>query len=198
MNRRNLLRSTLLTIGAATVSRQARARVFDHDYDASAELARAGWKPVFLDAHQDETLIALSDTMIPATDTPGAKAALVNRFLDLLISSESPSVQSEFIASLAYMDSSARQRYKVAFRDLTPEEKIDLLNLLAFPRPHNRQDKTGADFVGYQHFSKLKTLISEAFYSSPIGLKELGWDGSPPHGQFSGCTHSPGDHDNAG
>jgi hypothetical protein len=179
MNRRDLLRSTLLTIGAATVNWQARARVFDHDYDASAELARA-------------------DTIIPATDTPGAKAALVNRFLDLLISSESPSVQREFVASLAYMDLSATQRYKVTFRDLTPEEKNDLLHLLAFPRPRNRQDKTGADFAGYRHFSRLKTFISEAFYSSPVGLKELGWDGSPPHGQFSGCTHSPGDHDNAG
>jgi gluconate 2-dehydrogenase gamma chain len=198
MNRRDLLRSTLLTIGAATVNWQARARAFDHDYDASAEVARADWKPVFLDAHQNETLIALSDTIIPATDTPGAKAALVNRFLDLLISSESPSVQREFVASLAYMDLSATQRYKVTFRDLTPEEKNDLLHLLAFPRPRNRQDKTGADFAGYRHFSRLKTFISEAFYSSPVGLKELGWDGSPPHGQFSGCTHSPGDHDNAG
>lgn len=198
MNRRDLLRNTLLTIGAATVYRQASARVFASGDDASVELARAGWKPVFLDSHQNETLIALSDVIIPVTETPGAKAALVNRFLDLLISSESAPVQHEFLASLSYVDAGARERYRRAFVDLSDEEKNDFMNLLAFPRPHHEGDGTEADFAGYQHFSKLKAWISAAFYSSPIGHKEMGWDGSPPHGQFSGCEHSPGAHDSAG
>jgi Gluconate 2-dehydrogenase subunit 3 len=197
MNRRDLLRNALLTIGASAVNWSAEAREFAFGDDASAALARADWKPVFLDAHQNQTLIALSDAIIPVTDTPGAKAALVNRFLDLLLSSESFETQRAFLASLAYLDAGAMERYKVDFVSLTPEETDNFLSLLAYPHTHARWGETETTFIGYEHFSKLKAWIASAFYSSPIGLKELGWDGSPPHGFFSGCQHSPGEHDEA-
>jgi hypothetical protein len=38
-------------------------------------LSAADWKPKFLDAHQTETVQTIGDLLIPATDTPGAKAA---------------------------------------------------------------------------------------------------------------------------
>ena len=115
MNRRDLLRNSLLAIGAIAAKWPARARELTSADDPSVELARAEWKPVFLDTHQNETLIALSDAIIPATDTPGAKGALVNRFLDLLMSAEPVTTQTEFVTSLAYMDAGATERYKVAF-----------------------------------------------------------------------------------
>jgi hypothetical protein len=46
-------------------------------------VAKPDWKPLFLDQHQNDTVIALTEAIIPATDTPGAKAALVNRYIDL-------------------------------------------------------------------------------------------------------------------
>src|SRR5215472_10887291 len=58
------------------------------DVDAIAQTG-ANWKPQFFDAHQNETLIALTDLIIPTTNTPGAKAALVNRYLDLRYNEES-------------------------------------------------------------------------------------------------------------
>ena len=92
MKRRELFRQTLLgAIGSAVTSafrgaaaEPRHARQFPSDFDASKDLARADWKPVFLDTHQNETLIALSDMILPKTDTPGAKEALVNRFIDRL------------------------------------------------------------------------------------------------------------------
>lgn len=197
MNRRDLLRNSLLAIAAVTVNWPAKAREFTSGDDPSVELARADWKPVFLETHQNETLIALSDAIIPATDTPGAKAALVNRFLDLLLAAEPISTQHAFLASLAYLDSGAMERYKVPFSALTPEEKEDFLSLLAYPQTQARWGETEKEFAGYEHFSKLKVWISSAFYSSPVGLKELGWDGSPAHGFFAGCQHSAEEHGDA-
>jgi hypothetical protein len=197
MNRRELLHNSLLAIGAITVKWPARARELVSGEDPSVELARADWKPIFLETHQDETLIALSDAIIPATDTPGAKAALVNRFLDLLLSAESAPAQNEFLTSLTYLDAEAMERYKVAFLALAPEEKGDFLSLLAYPHTRTGWGETEKQFIGYEHFSKLKSWISGAFYSSPIGLKQLGWDGSPAHGFFSGCQHSPEEHGDA-
>jgi hypothetical protein len=197
MNRRDLLRNSLLAIGAITVKWPARARELASGDDPSVELARADWKPIFLQTHQNETLVALSDAIIPATDALGAKAALVNRFLDLLLSAESVPTQHAFLASLTYLDAEAMEQYKVAFLALTPEEKNDFLSLLAYPHTQAGWGETEKQFTGYEHFSKLKTWISSAYYSSPIGLKELGWDGSPAHGFFAGCQHSPEEHRDA-
>src|SRR5260370_29843858 len=67
--------------------------------DASKDLAAPGWKPLFLDEHQNETLIVLSDLMIPATDTPGAKQPLVNPFTDLVLAAQTPETQRAFLNS---------------------------------------------------------------------------------------------------
>lgn len=148
-----------------------------------------------MDEHQNETVIALSDLIIPATDTPGAKAALVNRFLDLLMSAETAETQRAFVAALSYIDGACMERYKAAFLYVAPEQQIEFLNLLAYPHTHETWHEQNQPFPGHDHFEKLKSWISGAYYSSPIGLKEIGWDGSFPHGLFSGCGHASGEHD---
>jgi len=102
--------------------------------DASQDLSAPNWKPLFFDNHQNETLILLSDLIIPATDTPGAKEALVNRFIDLVLSAESNERQRSFLDSLGYLDGESMRRYKSAFRYLKRDEQDDLLHSLAYPR----------------------------------------------------------------
>lgn len=195
MNRRELLRTTLLAAlcGNPAVA-ESIERAFAQSSDASKELERADWKPIFLDDHENETLILLSDLIIPATDTPGAKAALVNRFMDLLMSVEIAETQRAFVAALAYLDSACMARYKSAFLYVPHNQQIEFLNLLAYPHSHQTWGEPVEAFPGHMHFEKLKSWIVGAYYSSPIGLKELGWDGTFPHGVFSGCEHSGSEH----
>ena len=198
MNRRELFRSTLLGAVGASVSTApglASARELPAGYDASKELERADWKPVFLDDHQNATLIALSDLIIPASSTPGAKEALVNRFLDLLMSAEMAETQRAFIAALAYIDGECMQRYNAAFVYVPVEQQREFLGLIAYPHSLETWHEETPEFAGHEHFTKLKTWIVGAYYSSPVGLKEIGWDGTFPHGLFSGCTHGPGEHE---
>jgi hypothetical protein len=195
MNRRELLRNSLLTIGAAAaVNIPAEALIFASADDASRELARPDWNPVFLSAQQNETLIALGETIIPTTDTPGAKAALVNRFLDLVLSVLPQQTQREFLDSLAWFDTGAMARYNTSFVNLSEDEKQDFLNLAAWPHTHVRWGQADAGFEGHEHFERMKKWIAGAYYSSPVGLKELGWDGWPARGTFKGCEHQPGEH----
>lgn len=198
MNRRELLRKSLLTFGAAaTVNIPVEALVFASGDDASRELARPGWTPVFLSAQQNETLIVLGEAIIPATDTPGAKAAFVNRFLDLVLSVLPPETQREFLDSLTWFDTGAMARYKASFVNLSDDEKQDFLNLAAWPHTHVGWGETDANFEGHEHFERMKRWIASAYYSSPIGLKELGWDGWPARGIFKGCEHQPDEHQDA-
>lgn len=101
--------------------------------DASKELEGANWKPQFLDEHQNETLIILSDLIIPKTDTPGAKEALVNRYIDLVMAAETHENQKSFLGNLAYIDGESMRKYKNTFRYLSREDQDDLLSSIAYP-----------------------------------------------------------------
>ena len=72
----------------------------------------------------------LGDLIIPETDTPGASAALVNRFIDHLLAAESREVQSHFLDSLAYLDGACMERYGSAFIHLSRENQAGFLNLI--------------------------------------------------------------------
>ncbi len=190
MNRRDLLRTTLLgALGTSIAVPPLRAREFPPGYDASKDLERADWKPIFMDEHQDKTLIALSELVIPSTDTPGAKEALVNRFLDLLMTVEKQETQRAFIAALSYIDGACQERYRSAFLYLPREQQVEFLNLIAYPHSTSTWGEAAEDFPGHGHFQKLKGWIVGAYYSSPVGLKEIGWNGEFPHGVFAGCEH---------
>lgn len=162
--------------------------------DFSQELLGPDWKPAFLNSRQNETLIAISDLIIPATDTPGAKEALVNRFLDLLLAAEPKAEQDEFIASLTFLDDESNRQYKSDFVSLSVQDQTDLLRPLAYPLQASFWKGGDAPDVGRQHFEHLKSLIAGAYYSSEIGEKELGWDGSFTHGPFQGCQHADAKH----
>lgn len=163
--------------------------------DASNELKGANWRPVFLDEHQNETLIILSDLMIPATDTPGAKEALVNRYIDLVMAAETHENQKSFLGNLAYIDGESMRIYKNTFRYLSREDQDDLLHTMAYPLAGSTWTGDAApEDPGHTNFEQLKTHIGVAYYTSQIGLKELGRDDNFTHGIYQGCEHSDGSH----
>src|SRR6201998_3483269 len=136
MKRRELLRAGMLggaaaALAPALAAAQTKAAQEADDkseltpaqrgVDASNELKGANWKPLFLDEHQNQTLIILSDLIIPATDTPGAKEALVNRYIYLVMAAETHENQKAFLGNLAYIDGESMRLYKNAFRYLSRE-----------------------------------------------------------------------------
>jgi Gluconate 2-dehydrogenase subunit 3 len=72
--------------------------------DGSTFLTDPNWKAAFLNEHQNESLISLSDVIIPATGTPGAKEAQVNCYLDLLLSVQPGEFQPQCVEALAFID----------------------------------------------------------------------------------------------
>jgi gluconate 2-dehydrogenase gamma chain len=205
MKRRELIRAGVLT-GAAAALRpplvlpqsaapSSELTPAQRGVDATKDLAAAGWKPLFLDEHQNETLIVLSDLIIPATETPGAKEALVNRYIDLVLAADTHESQRAFLSSLSYLDGESMRRYKAAFRYLSREDQDDLLHAFAYPRGGSAwTGEAEAVDAGHAHFEQLKQRIGVAYYNSQIGTRELGWDGAFAHGTYQGCEHPEGNH----
>jgi len=207
LNRRDLIRAALLSAAASVLGPSfSLAQAIESGLtpaargeDGAAYLADPHWKASFLNDHQNETLIALSDVIIPATDTPGAKAALVNRYLDLLVSVQPSEFQQEFVAALKFIDSESQAQLGKNFLELSRDDQAWLLAPWAYTQQsshwteRNDPHAQPAD-LAQQHFHRLKTLIAAAYYGSEIGEKELGWDGEFTHGPYEGCQHSDATH----
>ena len=144
------------------------------------------WKPLFFDQHQNESVIALTELIIPETDTPGAKSALVNRFIDLMLNDEQADKQRSFIQGLAWMDGRCLKLHGKPFVELSVEQQTELLTPLADPENRKPEDAPGVRF-----FQELKDLTIFGYYTSQAGLeRELEYGGDDYHAEFPGaCDH---------
>lgn len=178
--------TTLPILGQAQSARAGMAAMgMPAEADATAQTG-ANWKPQFFDDHQNETMIALTELIIPATDTPGAKAALVNRYLDLLYNEETPDRQKELIQALAWFDGRSLSLHGKPFVSLTPEEQTAILEPLADTANSGPEDQPGV-----RAFVLIKRLTISGYYTSRIGLdEELKYQGDTYNTSFPGaCTH---------
>jgi hypothetical protein len=155
---------------------------------AEAEkLGTASWKPIFLNAQQDETLTALAESIVP-----GSTKAQVNRFIDLLLSVDQRENQQKFVECLMTFDAEAQKRFGKNFPALDGNQK-NLLLTEASAKPASSDPSSsqngGNQPALYEHFENLKGWASGAYYSSEIGMRELGWTRDYVLETFPGCTH---------
>jgi len=170
---------------AETLAEIARAHA-DHAHTAVAAAAEAApWAPKVLNAHQNETVVLLSEMIIPQTDTPGAKAAKVNEFVDLVLDDANETERKQFLNGLAWMDGRSQELFGADFVGAAPEQQTALLTIVASPKNKAFEDQVGIDF-----FKAIKALTITGYYTSEIGMKqELGDDGQLFFLEYPGCTH---------
>ena len=169
--------------------------------EADARIAAADWKPVFLDAHQNESLIALSESIVP-----GSGKAQVNRFIDLLLSVDTHAHQEKFAASLSTMESESLKRFGHPFAALAENQKNELLTIVSKEDEQHKEKEAASgessteEHTGqspptlHDHFENLKDWISGAYYSSEAGMRELGWTGDYAFESYPACDHAEGHH----
>lgn len=161
-------------------------------FERAGQLAQVDWKPTFLTSRQNDLLTALAESIVP-----GSTRAHVSRFIDLLLSADKPENQRKFMDSLAALDAEAQKQFKKSFPALYEEQKNTFLtNASTKPKDANA---TGAEAEKtqsalYANFENLKGWISGAYYSSEVGMRELGWTGDYAFAAFPGCAHPEGRH----
>ncbi|HSD33633.1 MAG TPA: gluconate 2-dehydrogenase subunit 3 family protein [Gemmatimonadales bacterium] len=122
-----------------------------------------------LDPHQNATVVALCDTIVPATDTPGAVAAQVNEFIDLLLAEWYEAADRDrFLAGLAGLDGRARAAFGKDFVDGTVADRTNLLT--ALDGEAARWNASPEATRGPQPFYRqIKWLTLFGYYTSEIG-----------------------------
>lgn len=163
----------------ALAHRHARTRA------AGTFIQPADWKPQVLSSRQNETVVMLTELIIPRTETPGAKAVGVNRFIDGVLNAASLADRAKFLRGLTWMDERSRASFGKDFVDADAEQQTTLLTRVADEDNTAEEDRAGVEF-----FRAIKSMTISGYYTTEVGLRqELGDDGHLAMTEFAGCDH---------
>jgi len=178
-SRRDLLRITLTTFGVSVVSAEAAQHV--HQAVAGEKKTAQGpYKPKRFTASEYKTLQRLADLIIPADDrSQGALAAGAPEFIDFL-ASQSPELTAIYTGGIAWLDHQMKKRYSNNFVSATPQQQIAMLDQIAFRKNESPELNPGIAF-----FNWVRNMTVDAFYTSKVGMDDLGYMGNSAMSEFS-------------
>jgi hypothetical protein len=158
---------------------------------ADAKATAAEYTPEFLDAHAFATLEALAERIVP-----GSTNASSSQFIDQLLTVTAQEDQRTFLQALGGFEQFAMARAGLSWKQLTEQQQNDLLTIASTDKsgtpPEGRGASPPAHVTIRDHFENLKGWIVGAYYSSEIGMRELGWTGTVVFPGFPGCDHPDG------
>jgi hypothetical protein len=134
----------------------------------------------FFTTHEMATITILGDIIIPKDEMSGsASEAKVPEFIEFIVK-DMPIHQLPMRGGLRWLDMQCLKRYDKSFRDCSDPQQIEMIDEIAWP------DKAKAEMSqGVSFFNLIRNLTATGFYTSPMGVKELGYVGNTPN-QWNG------------
>lgn len=130
----------------------------------------------FFDAHEMKTISILSDIIIPKDGTSGsATDAGVPAFIEFIVK-DMPHHQIPMRGGLKWLDIQCLKRFNADFASCTSQQQIEMVDEIAYPDKAKPEMKQGVAF-----FNKMRDLTACGFFSSEIGIKDLGYAGNKPN-----------------
>ncbi|HET8549925.1 MAG TPA: gluconate 2-dehydrogenase subunit 3 family protein [Bryobacteraceae bacterium] len=130
MNRRDILKGAVAGAGALSAEAAQQHQHAPRAADTPAVRTAAAWKPLFLDKHQNETVTVLAELIIPRTNTPGAREARVNEYIDLILNDGPQDPSMHFVQGLSWLDGYALRLHHKPFVRCTAEQQTAMLTAL--------------------------------------------------------------------
>jgi len=168
-----------------------------HDHGDSQSAAPVLTKPVFFQEDEFETVKALAELIIPASDTPGAIAAGVPGYIDYVVNSQA-AWKKLFREGLEWLDGRAKASHGKPFRQLDESQQTALVTPVCKAADAIRppQGPAGASRpkpavpVEVQFFKAFKSMTADGYFTSKAGLVDtLGYRGNTVLGEFPECMH---------
>src|SRR5204862_3859628 len=129
----------------------------------------------FTDAEM-ATITVLADIIIPKDEVSGsASEAKVPEFIDLIVH-EKTEHQIPLKGGLRWLDLECINRYGKAFTDCSQQQQMEMVDMIAYPKKAKPEMAAGVKF-----FSLMRNLTATGFYTSEIGVKDVGYMGNVPN-----------------
>jgi len=126
------------------------------------------------------TIGVLSDIIIPADEVSGsATDAKVPDFIEFMVK-DKPELQTPMRGGLRWLDVQMAKQYNKPFKDCSQQQQIAMVDAIAYPKKAKPDMKQGVSF-----FTLMRNLTASGFYSSEMGIKDVGYAGNKPN-QWNG------------
>ncbi|MEP6913475.1 MAG: gluconate 2-dehydrogenase subunit 3 family protein [bacterium] len=138
----------------------------------------------FFNPQDMATISAISDLIIPTDEhSPGARAAGVADFIDLMVNESSNETKALWREGLAAVNRMSEQKFSAAFNQAGQEHQVSLLKAIS---RNERRPRT----IEERFFVAIKGLTVDGYYTSAIGIhQDLQYKGNAYLKEFTGCTH---------
>jgi hypothetical protein len=155
------------------------------DPDLVKEWKAGGPWPLTLSESARATVSALCDLIIPADDqSPAASAVGVVDFIDEWISAPYPQQRADreiVLPGLAWIEAEAKQRFGKSFSAATDLQRAAIADNICSAAQAKPAFAAAAKF-----FAKFRDLTAGGFYTTPVGMKDIGYRGNTPLAAFDG------------
>jgi gluconate 2-dehydrogenase gamma chain len=122
------------------------------------------------------TLAVLSDIIIPADEKSGsASQSGVPQFIEFMVKDQ-PYWQTPFRGGLVWLDQESRKRFGKVFTALTKAQQLKIVDDIAYPELAKPEMSHGVAF-----FNTMRNFTATGFFSSEIGIKDIGYKGNTPN-----------------
>jgi hypothetical protein len=129
--------------------------------------------PRFFQPHEYKSLQILADLIVPAdAESKGALDAHAPEFIDVLCS-RNDELGSIYTGGLAWLEAAMRRRYSAGFVDAGQEQRVEMLNLIAY-----RRNSTPELAPGIHFFAWARKMVVDAYYTHPAGIAQVGYMGN--------------------
>ncbi|QNA44435.1 gluconate 2-dehydrogenase subunit 3 family protein [Lacibacter sediminis] len=145
-----------------------------------AEIEAKLMAETFFTPHEMATITILADIIIPKDEVSGsASEAGVPDFIEFIVK-DMPQNKTPMRGGLRWLDLESSKRFQKAFKDCSAQQQIAIVDDIAYPEKAKPEMKQGVAF-----FNLMRNLTSTGFYTSEIGVKDLGYIGNRPN-QWNG------------
>lgn len=145
--------------------------VQDFEYERTEQL----YAEKFFDEHEMATITVLADIIIPKDNISGsASEAGVPDFIEFIVK-DLPDNKIPMRGGLRWLDLQSKKRYGTVFIKCSAKDQLALVDDIAYPDLARPEMKQGAAF-----FSLMRNLTSSGFYTSEMGVKDIGYAGNKP------------------
>ena len=130
-------------------------------------------KDKFFTDHEMATIAVLVDIIIPKDEVSGsATDAKVPDFIEFIVK-DMPNNQVPMRGGLRWLDMQCLKKYDKPFTDCSQQQQIELIDAIAYPAKAKPEMKQGVAF-----FNLMRNLTATGFFTSQIGVKDLGYAGN--------------------
>jgi gluconate 2-dehydrogenase gamma chain len=174
LSRRRMLKVLGTAPAAAAVSFQP-GTVQAYLAERAQAAAATPYARRFFTEHEFATVMALADMIIPRDDRSGsATDSGAHEFIDYIVA-EQPERQTRIRGGLAWLDAECLRRFDRRFVDCADAERRQVLDDIAWPAKARPEMSHGVRF-----FSEMRDLVATGFWSSRMGVEDLGYMGNRP------------------